>query len=231
MPPVRGLSGGSRCRGCWPIPLILVVVLLCCNKASAAPLHPHHRAHHSRTFVHTVLRDVEQATPEALYTQYLKAHPSPETAIVVEVGVFDGRQCAEAANAGFGRVYCFEPSPSNHENAQRYLAESKKPEWRNVELIQKAVGNQTGGHVEFHSIGGTGDHAGMLNTGEIAAYQATAQSSTIQVETIALDDFFNATDTVYLAKIDTQVGVCAHAAGRVHAPGRAGARLAKGVFL
>lgn len=122
----------------------------------------------------------------------------------------DGHQCRLAYDYGFGRVACFEPSPPNYERA-RSLLESSSGALASgrVALEQLAVGNSSGGSVEFHALpgGGTGDHAGALNPGEVEATAgAYARSAAVQVPLVALDDYFaNLTGEIYLVKIDVQV--------------------------
>ena len=61
---------------------------------------------------------------DALYRRLLEVHPNPAAAAVVEVGVFNGQQCLEAAAAGFSSVFCFEPSPANFNNSAAAIAAS-----------------------------------------------------------------------------------------------------------
>ena len=100
------------------------------------------------------------------YNGLLAAHPHPESAIIVEVGSFgewrraaararcaathqfhalpcwsDGTECRRATDMGFGKVVCFEPGPTNFENAKAKM-DGKIDE--NHLVLQKVVGNTTG---------------------------------------------------------------------------------------
>jgi FkbM family methyltransferase len=136
-------------------------------------------------------------SPEHIYAQLLGAHEDPSKAVVVEVGVYDGAQCRQAAEKGYKKVICFEPSPANYERSSKTVAGLQ-----NVDLVQMAAGNVDGGNIEFHGIGGTGDHAGPVNKGEMSAYQDQAP---IKIPVTTLDSYLQKyMGEIYLIKVDTQ---------------------------
>lgn len=150
-------------------------------------------------FVNPLLRPMALSL-EHIYERLLNAHPEPSRAIVVEVGVFDGSQCRQAAEKGFHKVICVEPSPANYDRSMQTLIGL-----RNVELVQVAAGNLIDGQVEFHSIGGTGDHAGPINPIELQWAPTYQDRPAVKVPMTTLDVLVGGFEQdLYLIKIDTQ---------------------------
>lgn len=111
----------------------------------------------------------------------------------------DGAQCRLANDFAFGQVFCFEPSPINYERARDALALTGTLTSGRLMLEQLAVSNSSGGTIEFHSVGGTGDHAGALLEGEHASYRAPG--ATISVPTVTLDAYFqNSSASIYIGR-------------------------------
>ncbi len=75
----------------------------------------------SSTKIETILRALG-SDADSLYRRLLEVHPNSSSAAIVEVGVFNGQQCLQAAAAGFSPVICFEPSPANYNNSAATIA-------------------------------------------------------------------------------------------------------------
>ncbi|CAL8471655.1 g11197 [Coccomyxa elongata] len=129
---------------------------------------------------------------DSLYRRLLEVHPNSSDAAVVEVGVFNGQQCLQAAAAGFSPVICFEPSPANYNNSAAIIAAAPMPPEHKaaIELVNMAVSNTAGVVVEFHTGGTSGDYAGSSID---AAFQhdpaADERLQTVRVATTTLDEY------------------------------------------
>ncbi|KXS18394.1 hypothetical protein M427DRAFT_132751 [Gonapodya prolifera JEL478] len=148
-----------------------------------------------------------QWNADAMWSHLIKDHQTPETSIVVEIGSYDCSQCLWAAQTKpWKKVYCFEPSPTNHARCLKHLEQAKESSpdaVARIELSQLAMGAQPDGELEFHGAGGTGDHAGSLNEGEIDAYRNTKFD--MIVKSTNLDTFLkDNADDIFMVKIDTQ---------------------------
>jgi len=91
-----------------------------------------------------------------------------------------------------GKVYAFEPHPDNAALLRKTVAENG---FANVVVEQKAVWNETGTGTLFESPHNTVDHR------MVAAGKGRAP---VIVETVALDDYFEAGTRVDLVKMDMQ---------------------------
>ena len=141
---------------------------------------------------------------DTVFASLLGTHPSPATAAIVEVGVYDGLQCAASSTAGFKPVMCFEPSPANFDRSHATLEAAGV--LGNVSLIKKALGNNANQLVKLHSKGGSGDHLGDTPfTGEVEhGFQA---NEVITMESTSLDAHMREVGyngDVFIVKIDTQ---------------------------
>ncbi|KAJ3342670.1 hypothetical protein HDU93_001650 [Gonapodya sp. JEL0774] len=167
-----------------------------------------------------------QWNADAMWTHLLKECKTPESSIVVEIGSYgecwNSRMVASAKGL-FKYIRTFKTVPSAlplHESyhGRRFIAlnhllwctqtinvvkETQPQVAARIELLQLAVAAEPEGELEFHGTGGTGDHAGSLNEGEIDAYRD--KKNDIVVKSTNLDTIFkDSNDDIFMVKIDTQ---------------------------
>lgn len=105
-----------------------------------------------------------------------------------------------------GKVYSFEPNPFNRDRFKQHLEKNKVT---NVEIVDKALSNQSGS-IEFSFSNNIDDETsagGFIKGSHVPLSQTNyeqANFKTEQVETLALDAFILAEEPVALMKIDVE---------------------------
>lgn len=129
--------------------------------------------------------------------------------IVMEVGMFHGNQCKQAAEAGF-QAYCLEPSPTNHRRVMGDVARFPPEVVARMHVYNQAAGASSEGTLSFSSGGSTGDHVG---DGDMWAMEKKkpqdpplgSKTNVVQVQQVKLDDMIDKLgQDVFLIKVDTQ---------------------------
>jgi hypothetical protein len=80
---------------------------------------------------------------------------------VIEVGMFNSKQCRLAAKMGM-EAHCVEASPRNFGRVTRELLQISTEDGKDrIHVYHNAAGPESNQTVEFQSDGGTGDHVGV----------------------------------------------------------------------
>ena len=116
---------------------------------------------------------------EAGDIQSLRSYVKPGE-VVIDIGANVGYYTLIAARlvGETGRVYAFEPDPTNFAILDKNV---RLNGFRNVVLEQKAVSNEPGSIELFLHEGAAGDHR---------IYQFFQDQGAVEVEAVALDDYF-----------------------------------------
>ncbi len=133
----------------------------------------------------SALEDVESS----LLHNFIK-----EGMVVVDIGGNIGYYTLQFAKlvGPKGKVFVFEPDPDNYSTLVKNI---KSNNYENIIPVQKAVSNKTGRANLFFCEENTGDHR---------IFDSQDGRNSIEIDTIALDEFFPVNERINFIKIDIQ---------------------------